>query len=146
MFLDDVDERYEFDEPPTISMSPLFGDAVSLQVVRVDVSSVVVMVGTMALNEFVDAAGRGCFHLDDEEPAVEWQPGTSVDLTLALRRPVAHTFSGGDELVAALVRADPSPLHATEAWRLMEATQTVEVPHMPDASVQVGLRSSWADR
>lgn len=144
--LDDTHERFDFDAPVQVVMAPLIGEPLALAVVRIDVDGGEVIVsGALTAADFASAARRGCFHLDDEEPAPGWSAALPVDIVLRLRPPLAQGFDAADALVAALLGAAPTPLRATEAWFALEATQSVSVPGEPDATTSFGLRTRWAD-
>lgn len=138
-------ERYDLDEPATVTMSPLIGAPVVVDVVRIDVGDSVIVVGSMAVETLEFALVRGCFHLDDEESPADWEASDPVNVTLKLRPPIAALFDDGDQLVASLFGEPPTPLRHTEAWLALELTQTVAVPGDDDATAEWGMQTRWAD-
>lgn len=139
-------ERFDFDAPVPLVMTPLAGGEVALAVRRVDfVDGEVLAFGSLSTTDFAAAAQRGCFHLDGEAPPDGWSQEVPVDLVLRLRRPVRQELGDAEAVLTALVGPSPTPLRATEAWFALEATQTVAVPGEPDATTSFGLRTRWAD-
>ncbi len=143
--LSDDAEVFHLDHPVAITMEPLVGDAVMVTVSRLDVGARVILFGSTSADGFADAARRGCFHLDDEEPAAGWGDDTPVDLVLRLRSPIAALFSDGDAVFRTLFGEARTPLRATESWLALEATQSVPVPDMLDATAGFGLQTRWAE-
>lgn len=135
----------EFALDRVIPMETLMGETVSVHIHTVEISDDVVVTGEVDLPTWQRAYASGCFHLDEEEAPTGFEDGIRIQLTLRLRRPVTARYSSPEALLEEMVDETGSPLRHTEAWLATEVMQQVPLPDMPDASAQVGIRTSWAE-
>lgn len=137
--------RFAFEHP--VAFTTLDDRTVEVDVTElVADGAAVVLTGTVPLSSWEELFEAGVFHLDDEPAPAGFEPELPVRLRLRLRRQVITRFAGPEELLHALIGGEDRALLSTEAWFALEAMQRLSVPGQAEGWVDIGIRTSYAER
>ena len=139
---------YQFDDPVPIEFISPDSGRIPLAVQGLDVGPGVILHTIIRPEVFERVLASRWMHLDGEPTDVDWDPDVDITVTLGLIDALANSqrIGDGEPLLMEIGRRNgASDLSSVDAWCVHEALQTLSVPGDPTASLQIGLRTRWAD-
>ena len=127
-----------------LAFQTLGAGEVDLRVRTIEVGDDVVLEGELDLASWERVYRAGAFHLDGEQAPAELVGDRPVRIALRLREALARRWEDAQALLEELLTDAASPLRHSEAWLATAILQSQTVPDVPDAVLEVGVRTSWA--
>jgi len=135
--------RYELSEP--VELGFRCGDkTLPVSVRHMDVTERIALFGAMSVESFLAAIQCDAFHLAGESALPAWDSQKELEVALALDPGVAQSYANTDDIFSSLFQVD-SPLRDAGAWYALEAMQREALPWDPDETVEIGIRTRWAE-